>query len=59
MEDAGLAMRCGLKLELMSHTGHSCSFLNLCKKIGVAIGGLKTRHPIFVVEQGDHDLVLG
>lgn len=25
----------------------------------MAVGGLKTRHPIFVVEHGDHDLVLG
>lgn len=25
----------------------------------VEIGGLKTRHPIYVVEHGDYDLVFG
>lgn len=59
MEDAGLAMRRGPKLELLSHTGHSRHFPGLCEDIEVAIGGLKTRHLIFVVETGDHDLVLG
>ena len=59
MEDAGLAMRRGPKLELVSHTGHSRPFLGLCEDVEVVIGGLKTRHPIFVVETGDHDLVLG
>lgn len=59
MEDTGLAMRQGPKLELVSHTGHSRPFLGLCEDVEVAIGGLKTRHPIFVVEHGDHDLVLG
>lgn len=49
MEDAGLAMRQGPKLELVSHTGHSRPFL----------GGLKIRHPVFVIEHRDHDLVLG
>ena len=59
MEDANLAMRQGPKLELVSHTGHSRSFLGVYEDFEVAIGGLKTRHPILVVEAGDHDLVLG
>jgi len=42
IEDAGLAMRRGPKLELVSHTGHSRSFLGLCEDFEVAIGGLKT-----------------
>ncbi|MCJ1349183.1 hypothetical protein MMC31_007419 [Peltigera leucophlebia] len=58
MEDAGLAMRKGPKLELVSHTGHSRPFLGLCEDVEVAIGGLKTRHPIFVVEHGDRMPVL-
>ena len=58
MEDAGLAMRKGLKFELVSHTGHSQPFLGLCKDVEVVIGGLKTRHSIFMMEYGDHDLVL-
>ena len=59
IEDAGLAMQRGPKLELVSHSGHSRLFLGLCEDVEVVIGGLKTRHPIFVVETGDHDLVLG
>ncbi|MCJ1348653.1 hypothetical protein MMC31_006886, partial [Peltigera leucophlebia] len=59
MKDAGLAMRQRPKLELVLHMGHSRPFLGLCKDVEVAIGGLKTRHPIFVVEAGDHYLVLG
>ncbi len=58
MEDTGLAIRRSPKLELVSHTGHSRFFLGLCKDVEVRIEGLKTRHPIFVVENGDHDLVL-
>lgn len=59
IEDAGLAMWRGPKLELVSYIGHSRPFLDLCKDIEVIIGGLKTRYPIFIVEHGDHNLVLG
>ena len=59
IEDASFAMQRGHKLELVSSTGPSCSFLGLCEDVEVAIGGLKTSYPIFVVEYGDHDLVLG
>ena len=59
MEYANLAIKRRPKLELISHTSHSRPFFDLCEDIQVAIGGLKTRHPIFVVEIGDHDLVIG
>ncbi len=59
MEDANLAMRRGPKLELVSHTGHSRPIISHCEDVGVAVEGLKTRHPIFIVEAGDHNLVLG
>ena len=59
MEDAGLAMRKGLKLELVSYTKHSHPFLGLYEDVEVVIGELKTRHSIFVVEHKDHDLILG
>ncbi len=59
MKDAGLAMRRPPKLELVSNTGHIRLFLGLCEDVEIAIRGLKTRHPIFVVEHRDHDLVLG
>lgn len=41
------------------HTNYSRFFLGLCEDVEVAIGGLKIRHPIFVVEIEDHNLVLG
>lgn len=59
IEDANLAIRRDSKLKLVSHTGHSRLFLSLCEDIEVAIGGLKTRYPTFIVKTGDDDLVLG
>lgn len=59
MEDANLAIRQGSKLELISHIGYSCFFLGLSKDVKIAIRRLETKHLIFVVEVGDHDLVLG
>ncbi len=59
MEDAGLAIRRGPKLELISNTCHNRPFLGICKDVEVAIGGLKTKQPIFVFENWNHDLVLG
>lgn len=57
MEDIGLAMQRSLKLELVSHTSHSHTFLSLYEDVEIVIRGLKTKHPIFEIEQGDHDLV--
>lgn len=59
MEDTNLVMRCGLKFELVSHISHNHPFLSFCEDVEVVIGGQKTKHPIFIVEHGDHDLVLG
>lgn len=53
-----LAMRWGPKLELLSHTDHSRLFFGLCENVEIAIGGLKTRHLIFVMMYRDQDLVL-
>lgn len=58
MEDTGLAISRGHKLELLSHTGHHSPFLGLYKDIEVAIKGLITIHPIFVMKRRDYDLVL-
>ena len=58
IEDAGLAIQHGLKLELISRTNHSRLF-GLLEDVEVGIRGLKTKHPIFVIKHGDHDLVLG
>lgn len=54
-----MAIQYDPKLELVSHTRHSRAFLSLCEDIKVAIGGLETRHTIFVIEYKDYDLVLG
>ncbi len=59
MEDVNLTMRRGRKLGLVSPTGQSRLFIGLCKDVEVVVLGLKTRHPIFVVEFSDHDFVLG
>ena len=59
IEEANLAMRKGCKLELILHTCYSRPFLEICEDVEVAIGGMKIRHPIFFVEAGNHDFVLG
>ncbi len=58
MKKTGPAMRCGPRLKLISYTDHFRSFHWLFKDIDVAVGGLKTRYPIFVIENAEHDLVL-
>ena len=58
MKNANLAMRRGPKLELVSHTSQSRLFCDLCEDVEVAIEGLKIRYPIFVIEAGDHDLLV-
>ena len=54
-----LAMRKKLKLEFVSHTGYSRFFLGLCEDVEIAIEGLKTRHPIFIVKARGHNFSLG
>ena len=59
IKDAKLAMRQGPKLVLVAYTGHSRPFLGFCEDDEIAIGGLKTRDPIFVIKSGNFDFVLG
>ena len=59
MENANLAIRRGPKLKLVSHISDSRPFLGLYEDVEVAIRGLKIRHPIFVLEAEDYNLVLG
>ena len=59
IENINLALRQRLKLELVLHMRYSCFFFGLCNDIEVAIEELKIRHPIFVFEARDYDLVLG
>lgn len=58
MEDAGLTMWHGLRLELVSYTCHSRAFLGSCENIKIVIGELRIKHPIFVIEIKDHNLIL-
>lgn len=59
MENANLAMRRRTKLKLILYISHSQFLFDLCKYIEVAIGRLKIRHLIIVIETRNHDLVLG
>ena len=58
MEDTNLAMKQGLKLELVLYTGHSRPFYSLYKNMKVDIGEFKTKHTIFELEARDDDLIL-
>ena len=59
MENVNFPIRQGLKLKVVSYTSHSPLFLGLCEDVKVSIRELKIRHPIFVIEAEDHNLVLG
>lgn len=59
MKNINLAMKQGFKLELVFHTSYSCFFLCFCENVKVVIGKFKTKHPIFVVEANNHNLILG
>lgn len=58
IKDASLAIQHSPKLEWISHTRHSRLFISFYDNVEMAIGGLKTRYPIFVVETKDHNLAL-
>lgn len=59
MKDAGLAIWRGPKLELVFYIGYSRFFLGLWEDVEIVIERLKIRHPIFIIEHGDYELVLG
>ena len=59
MEEAGLAMRKGPSLKLISHNGASTTFVGVCENVEVEVGSLVTTHPIFVVQDAAHALILG
>ena len=50
IEEINLALKKRPRLKLVSYTGHSRFFLEVCEDIKVAIEGLKIRHPIFVIK---------
>lgn len=58
IEDTGLAMQQGLKLEQTFYIGHNQLFFILCEDVGVAIRELKIRYFIFIIDNGHHNLVL-
>lgn len=57
IEDLKLAIRQRSKLKLVLYTGYCRPFLDFCENIEIVIGGLKTRHFIFIVEHRDYNLV--
>lgn len=59
IEIVNLDIRQRLKLELVSNTDYSGFFFGFCEDIEIVLEEFKTRHLIFVIEAGDHDLVLG
>lgn len=59
MTAAGLAMRKGPRLELVTHTGHHRPFVGVCENVAINVGGLIIRTLVFIVETADHPLVLG
>lgn len=58
IEDISLAMWPGSTFKLVSCTDYSRPFHSFSEDVKFAIGELKTRYPIFVIEYGDYDLVL-
>lgn len=58
MENIILAMKQEPKLELISNTDHSQHSFSFYKNIKIAIGRLKIRYSIFVIEIKNYDLIL-
>lgn len=52
IENAGLAIRCSSKLELVSHTSNSHPFLGFCKDVEFIIEEFKIRHPLLAIKYG-------
>lgn len=59
IENANLDIKQRPKLELVSNTDYSGFFFSFCEDIEIVLEKLETKHLIFVIEAGDHDLVLG
>lgn len=57
MKNTNLAIKQRPNLEFVSHTSYNRLFFGLCEDLKVAISGLKTRYPIFVIEARDHDFI--
>ncbi len=57
--DAQLKVIQGFRLRLIFHTGHEMDFEGVCLNVPIDVGGIKTKHHVFVVPHADHQLVLG
>lgn len=57
MENTNLAIGQRAKLELVSYINNCPSFHSLYEDTKIAIGGLKTKHLIFVIKARDHNFV--
>lgn len=47
------------RLDLVTHTGHHRPFVGVREDVPINVGDLVIRSPVFVIESGDHPLVLG
>lgn len=56
MKNVELAIKQGLKLELVLYISDSQFFLSLYKNVEVVIGSLKIKHSIFLVKLKDQIL---
>lgn len=59
IENANLAIKQSLKLELVFYTSLIRYFFALCVDVEIAIKELKIKHLIFVAEISDHNFILG
>lgn len=55
----GLTIKQDPCLKLVSYTGYNQTFSGLCKDVEMAVSGLKTRHPIFIIKYRNYNLVFG
>lgn len=59
INEAGLAMRKGPRLDTITHTGHHRPFVGVREDVPINVGDLVIHSPVFVIESGNHPLVLG
>lgn len=57
--EAMLPVRKGTAISLVAATGDKACFIGVCDDVEVSLGGAVVTTPIFVVDQSDHDLILG
>jgi hypothetical protein len=57
--DARLPVRPEPNISMVSHTGHKRSFSGMCDSVPMNVGGIVVKTHFFVLEDAEHQLVLG